>query len=308
MDTKTPSPVATLANVKDQDGGRSSRLRPTGIALGLPLGEHQLFLDAPTPPAPDADELAQFIRSIDGKHELGAGALAEAIVCWLGRREAPAGYDAACNMFTSYFVRNYPGPDTLIHKPEWHAPRLFKAAYYAFQGAAQKDLDLRSSGAVPALNLDDGSFAGDACRLAAQMGVAYNANDSCKLGAPFYAFTVTELTQFAKVITRHASVTYGGAGSRAEPQERAAAQEVARIGDMDQRHALRVGFDGDGDIYLSTTAPPGSGVEFCTTGTGGGKSPNTYNALVALMVAIEADNQQDPKRDWIAKRNAPRES
>lgn len=30
--------------------------------------------------------------------------------------------------FTEYFVRNYPGPDTIIYDPKWHAPRIFRAA------------------------------------------------------------------------------------------------------------------------------------------------------------------------------------
>jgi hypothetical protein len=30
--------------------------------------------------------------------------------------------------FAAYFCRNYPGPNTIIHKPEWHAPRIFRAA------------------------------------------------------------------------------------------------------------------------------------------------------------------------------------
>lgn len=81
-------------------------------------------------------------------------------------------------------------------------------------------------------------------------------------------------------------------------------REVARIGDMAQRDALRVGLDGDGDAYISTTNPL-AGVEFCTTGSGGGKSPRTHDALIALMVAIEADNEADPARDWWALRNKP---
>lgn len=81
-------------------------------------------------------------------------------------------------------------------------------------------------------------------------------------------------------------------------------QEVARIGDMAQRDALRVGLDGDGDAYISTTNQQ-AGVEFCTTGSGGGKSPRTHQALIELMVAIEADNTADPSRDWWARRNSP---
>jgi hypothetical protein len=36
--------------------------------------------------------------------------------------------DEALASFTAYFCRNYPGPDTIIHKPEWHAPKIFRAA------------------------------------------------------------------------------------------------------------------------------------------------------------------------------------
>ena len=37
----------------------------------------------PAPSMPDVDALAQFIREVDGSHQLGAGALAERIVEWL---------------------------------------------------------------------------------------------------------------------------------------------------------------------------------------------------------------------------------
>jgi hypothetical protein len=36
--------------------------------------------------------------------------------------------DEALANFTAWFCRNYPGPDTIIHKPEWHAPKVFRAA------------------------------------------------------------------------------------------------------------------------------------------------------------------------------------
>lgn len=81
------------------------------------------------------------------------------------------------------------------------------------------------------------------------------------------------------------------------------AREVARIGDMSQTDALRVGLDSDGDVYLSITNPL-EGVEFCTIGSGGGKSPRTQEALIALMTAMEADNAQDESHDWWAQRQA----
>ena len=37
----------------------------------------------------DVDALAQFMRRIDGRHSLGAGALAEQIVAWLDEHPAP---------------------------------------------------------------------------------------------------------------------------------------------------------------------------------------------------------------------------
>lgn len=34
----------------------------------------------------------------------------------------------AQDAFGVYFRQNYPGPDTVIHDPDWHAPRIFRAA------------------------------------------------------------------------------------------------------------------------------------------------------------------------------------
>lgn len=44
--------------------------------------------------------------------------------------------EAAEREFTEYFVRNYPGPDTIIHDPNWHAPKLFRAAKRALLATA----------------------------------------------------------------------------------------------------------------------------------------------------------------------------
>ncbi len=30
--------------------------------------------------------------------------------------------------FMEWFRKNYPGPDTIIHRPDWHSPRIFRAA------------------------------------------------------------------------------------------------------------------------------------------------------------------------------------
>ena len=36
--------------------------------------------------------------------------------------------DTGLAEFTEYFVTNYPGPDTIISDPRWHAPKIFRAA------------------------------------------------------------------------------------------------------------------------------------------------------------------------------------
>lgn len=33
--------------------------------------------------------------------------------------------------FMEYFRSNYPGPDTIISKPDWHAPQIYRAAIEA---------------------------------------------------------------------------------------------------------------------------------------------------------------------------------
>lgn len=79
-------------------------------------------------------------------------------------------------------------------------------------------------------------------------------------------------------------------------------REVARLEDMSQRGYLRLILEDDGDIVICTSGMradrvlPGSAVEFCTVGTGGGKSPKVRAALLALMCAIEQDNAEHPHR------------
>ncbi len=43
----------------------------------------------------------------------------------------------ALEQFTAYFVKNYPGPDTIIFDPKWHAPKIFRAAASALSAQVQ---------------------------------------------------------------------------------------------------------------------------------------------------------------------------
>jgi hypothetical protein len=86
------------------------------------------------------------------------------------------------------------------------------------------------------------------------------------------------------------------------------ARDVGRYGDMSPSAHLRVGLDTDNDVYLSVwDESGGASIEFCTPGAGGGDSPATRMALIALMLAIEQDNAQRPDKDWWAKRKASHE-
>lgn len=39
--------------------------------------------------------------------------------------------EAALAEFMEYFRKNYPGPETIIGKPDWHSPKIFRAARHA---------------------------------------------------------------------------------------------------------------------------------------------------------------------------------
>lgn len=84
------------------------------------------------------------------------------------------------------------------------------------------------------------------------------------------------------------------------------ARDVGRLHDMSPRGHLRVGLDGDSDVYVEVfndQQESVASVEFCNPGSGGGgRSSQTRRALIALMVAMEADNAERPDLDWWALR------
>ncbi|WP_127837843.1 hypothetical protein [Paraburkholderia fungorum] len=52
----------------------------------------------------------------------------------------------------------------------------------------------------------------------------------------------------------------------------------------------------DGDVCVSIVNDSRAArLEFCTPGTGGGRSPRTFAALHALILAIHADNAETPE-------------
>lgn len=82
--------------------------------------------------------------------------------------------------------------------------------------------------------------------------------------------------------------------------------DVARMDDMHEHGHLRLLLDADGDVHVHVwDGDAGATVEFCAAGgNGGGRSSRTRLALIALMLAIEADNAEQPALDWWALRKA----
>ncbi len=79
-------------------------------------------------------------------------------------------------------------------------------------------------------------------------------------------------------------------------------RKAERLEDMSPRGRLRLIRQDDGDIVVAVQSErdgmlqPGDSVEFCTIGTGGGRSRHTHAALLALMEAMRRDNAEEPCR------------
>lgn len=71
---------------------------------------------------------------------------------------------------------------------------------------------------------------------------------------------------------------------------------IVRKEDMSVNGRLRVLRQPDGDMCVAIIDDDGNmaSVEFCTPGTGGGRSPKTIHALRQLALAIIEDNLADP--------------
>lgn len=71
-------------------------------------------------------------------------------------------------------------------------------------------------------------------------------------------------------------------------------RDTARLEDMSTNGHLRVSLDNCGDVSVEVfNGEAFASVEFCSGAGGGGASPRVRQALIALMVAIEADNKAD---------------
>jgi hypothetical protein len=77
-------------------------------------------------------------------------------------------------------------------------------------------------------------------------------------------------------------------------------QSYYRVEDMSPDGRLGIYLQDDGDLVVDIVGrdmhggPTFASVEFCCTGSGGGRSPHTRDALYELALAIEKDNVERP--------------
>ena len=78
--------------------------------------------------------------------------------------------------------------------------------------------------------------------------------------------------------------------------------QYTRRDDMSPTDQLQLVLQDDGDVCIgiykepqvSSIGPVILDIEFCTIGTGGGKSPHTMKALRELVLAVAKDNEENP--------------
>jgi hypothetical protein len=95
---------------------------PAPDAEHVPLHPDDLFQN-PSPDDPSlAASLQHVLESATGPQH------------WFTAPDAAQIRADAESRFADWFRKNYPGPDTIIHKPDWHAPKIFRAALAAMKG------------------------------------------------------------------------------------------------------------------------------------------------------------------------------
>lgn len=83
-------------------------------------------------------------------------------------------------VFTEYFIENYPGPNTVITDPRWHAPKIFRAAQAAIEGP-------KTNGAE-AVEADPLAYLCPSCRaVKPRMAVTYTQAEVPGMGELIYA-------------------------------------------------------------------------------------------------------------------------
>lgn len=134
---------------------------------------------------------------------------------------------------------------------------------------------------------------------------------ACRRAAEAYAIHATDnLPKLSEELLSYLKRTAPNAGGKARSGYRTCyavrSTQVQRFEDMSPEGCLRLFRQEDGDIIVCAVPDPedcdrrrlppfGISVEFCECGGGGGQSPHTRRALLALWEAIERDNAEHPQ-------------
>jgi hypothetical protein len=95
----------------------------------------------------------------------------EAIDATRSDRTAMLGQEA----FADWFRKNYPGPDTVIYKPDWHAPKIFRAVVAAIDAAQPATIAFERPGGLPGAEMTAGEVRAWNAAIEAAAGVAKTA-------------------------------------------------------------------------------------------------------------------------------------
>jgi hypothetical protein len=88
--------------------------------------------------------------------------------------------EAALAAFVGWFRANYPGPDTIICKPDWHAPKVFRAVEHALEAAGLFGV-MQSESAAPVTPSHGGERSGCPCTVEGIEPCSY----ACSCAHPF---------------------------------------------------------------------------------------------------------------------------
>jgi hypothetical protein len=104
-----------------------------------------------------------------------------------------------------------------------------------------------------------------------------------------------KLKDLMSTVRERSGMPIGQMLSRTPPTTEPYQPMVRRKGDMGEGTRLQLVKEDDGDVIVSVYPVNGAPndeceIQFCSPGSGGGKSPETWKALLALMAAINKDS------------------
>ncbi|WP_062206729.1 hypothetical protein [Aureimonas sp. AU12] len=167
--------------------------------------------------------------------------------------------DPAYPQFLAYFEKNYPGPETIIYDPKWHAPKIFRAARHALvarpvlpvetpaENATRITIDLRVDGDSLRVQVVAGADPAETLnRAMAALKAERDALDGCPMHQPVE--TPAEGLREAERIARIISASYGE-----DPDEDAPIGKIC--GPNNEPLPCWMAYEEQAEAIIASTAP-----------------------------------------------------